>query len=84
MSRFLRKVAKPAGLQHAHPDFTRFMIAHPFISRFLAEHPRMSHFLFDVAHHIPVLDHYVPIAPHISAEFGFRAKPRPRRPRFWS
>jgi len=44
----------------------------------------MSHFLFEVAHHIPVLDHYVPIAPHISAEFGFRAKPRPRRPRFWS
>ena len=64
-SRFL-KVAKPAGLHHAHPGFTRFMAAHPLISRFIAEHPRASHFLFHVAHHIPVLDHYVPIAPHIS------------------
>jgi hypothetical protein len=65
-------------LNHAHPAFTRFMAAHPTLSRFIAEHPQASRFVFRLAHHIPILDHYVPIAPHITAEFAYRAKPRPR------
>ena len=81
-SRFT-KVAKPAPLQHAHPAFTRFMAAHPVISRFIAEHPKMSRFVFRVAHHIPVVEKYVPIAAHISPVFHQRAmRPRGRLPRF--
>ena len=72
-----------AGLHHAHPEFTRFMKAHPRISRFLAEHPKTSRFLFNVAHHIPVIERYVPIAPHVSSAFVYQAKPRrPHVPRF--
>jgi hypothetical protein len=83
-SRFLQKVAKPAELHHAHPAFTRFMAAHPRISRFLAEHPKTSRFLLNVAHHIPVIEKYVPIGPHISSAFVHRAKPhRTHRPRFF-
>jgi len=71
-------------LHHAHPEFTRFMKAHPRISRFLAEHPKTSRFLFNVAHHIPVIERYVPIAPHISSAFIHRAKPRKApAPRFF-
>lgn len=86
-SRFT-KVAEPHAapaqspgcpLRHAHPAFTRFMAAHPVISRFVAEHPRMSRFVFRVAHHIPVIDKYVPLAAHISPVFHQRAM-RPRRP----
>ena len=70
-------------LQHAHPEFSRFMAAHPRISRFLAEHPKTSRFVFKIAHHIPVIEHYVPIAPHISSSFVHRAKQRPApAPRF--
>jgi hypothetical protein len=76
-SRFL-KVAKPAGLHHAHPGFDRFMRDHPRISRFIVEHPRASRFVFRAAHHIPVVERYVPIAPHIAPVFGQRARPRPR------
>ena len=54
---------------HAHPGFTRFMAAHPLISRFIAEHPKTSRLSWRVAHHIPMLDHYVPIAPHIKQVF---------------
>jgi len=73
------KVAGPAGLFHAHPGFTRFMAAHPLISRFIAEHPKTVHLVLAVAHHIPILDHYVPIAPHIKQVFDRRAAPRPRK-----
>lgn len=79
-SRFT-KVAKPAGLHHAHPFFTRFMAAHPRISRFIAEHPKTSRFVFRVAHHIPVIERYVPIAPHITPVFHQRAQPRKRGPK---
>jgi hypothetical protein len=92
-SRFLKKVAgdgRSSGdvaheeLHHARPEFTRFMKAHPRISRFLAEHPKTSRFLFNVAHHIPVIERYVPIAPHISSAFVHQAKPhRAHRPRFF-
>jgi len=93
-SRFLQKVAQPdaapasAGpreLQHAHPVFTRFMQKHPGISRFLAEHPKTSRFLLNVAHHIPVIERYVPLAPHISSSFAHRSQPQhnaPKPPRF--
>ncbi len=77
-SRFT-KVAKSAPLHHAHPGFTRFMAEHPRISRFIAEHPKASRFVFRVAHHIPILDHYVPLAPPITPVFHLRAM-RPRRP----
>lgn len=81
-SRFT-KVAKPAPLPHAHPAFTRFMAAHPVISRFIAEHPKMSRFVFRIAHHIPVVEKYVPIAAHISPVFHQRAmRHRGRFPRF--
>ena len=88
-SRFLQKVAQPpaapasAGpreLQHAHPVFTRFMQKHPGISRFMAEHPKTSRFLLNVAHHIPVIERFVPLAPHISSTFTHRTKPRPPGP----
>jgi hypothetical protein len=90
-SRFL-KVAQPAAapaqrsaapaLQHAHPGFDRFMAAHPRISRFIEEHPKESRFLLRVAHHIPVVERYVPVAwPHLSPVFSQRARPRPR-PRY--
>jgi hypothetical protein len=68
----------PCPLRHAHPGFTRFMAEHPRISRFIAEHPKMSRFVFRVAHHIPVVDKYVPIAAHIAPVFHQRAM-RPRR-----
>ena len=68
-SRFT-KVAKVAPLQHAHPGFTRFMAAHPRISLFVAEHPKASRFVLNVARHIPVLDHYVPLAPHVGSLFN--------------
>jgi hypothetical protein len=64
-------------LHHAHPEFSRFMAAHPRISRFIAEHPKTSRFVFRIAHHIPVIEHYVPLAPHVSSTFVHRAKPRP-------
>ena len=76
-SRFL-KVAKPAGLHHAHPSFTRFMREHPRISRFIAEHPKAARVVLRVAHHIPVFEHYVPLAPHIAPVFSQRAKAKPR------
>jgi hypothetical protein len=91
-SRYL-KVAKPGavpassaarGLHHAHPGFTRFMAEHPRISRFIAEHPKTSRFLLGIAHHIPVIEHYVPIALPITPIFDYRSRP-PRRvpkPRF--
>jgi hypothetical protein len=89
-SRFL-KVAKPdaaparrnaaSGLHHAHPGFDRFMHDHPQISRFITEHPKASRFVFRVAHHIPVIERYVPIAAHIAPVFAQRARPRPR-PRY--
>jgi len=68
-------------LFHAHPGFTRFMAAHPLISRFIAEHPKTTHFVLAVAHRIPNLDHYVPIAPHIKQVFDRRAAPRRAAPR---
>jgi hypothetical protein len=90
-SRFL-KVAQPAaaparrspapGLRHAHPGFDRFMHDHPLISRFIEEHPKASRFVFRVAHHIPVIERYVPIAAHIAPVFSQRARPRPRPRRF--
>ncbi len=77
------KVAVPAGLSHAHPAFSRFMAEHPRISRFIAEHPKTSQFIFRIAHHIPVIERYVPLAPHISSTFVHRAKQRPApAPRF--
>jgi hypothetical protein len=77
LSRFT-KAAGTAGLHHAHPGFERFMAAHPLISRFTTEHPKATALVFRVAHHIPILDRYVPIAP----VFERRAPPRPRqRPR---
>jgi hypothetical protein len=89
-SRFV-KVAKNSGAQattaaarelhHAHPAFSRFMTAHPRISRFLAEHPRTSRFLFRVANHVPVIEHYIPVAPPISSAFVHPAKPRECKPR---
>jgi len=75
-SRFT-KVAKSAGLYHAHPGFTRVVATHPLISRFIAEHPKASRFVFRVAHPIPVIEHYVPIAAHITPVFVQRAKPSP-------
>ena len=84
VSRFCALDTAARKLHHAHPAFTRFMVAHPRISRFLAEHPKTSRFLFNVAHHIPVIEHYVPIAPHISSAFVHRAKPRKvHLPRFF-
>jgi len=91
-SRFT-KVAEPgavpapsaaAGLHHAHPGFTRFMAEHPRISRFIAEHPKASRFVFRIAHHIPVIEHYLPIAAPITPVFVHHARPRPRGrlPRF--
>ena len=63
-------------MYHAHAGFELvFMAAHSLISRFLAEHPKAATFVFRVAHHIPILDHYVPIAPHISPDFERRARP---------
>ena len=75
------KVAGPAPLFHAHPAFTRFMAAHPvgIFALSSAEHPKMSRFVFRVAHHIPVVEKYVPIAAHISPVLHQRAM-RPRRP----
>lgn len=58
------KVARTAGLHHAHPGFTRFMAAFPRVSRFLAEHPQLSNIMVHAAHHIPVPDHYVPLDVH--------------------
>lgn len=78
-SRFL-KVAKPAELHHAHPAFSRFMTEHPRISRFIAEHPKASRFVFRLAHHIPVLQPYVPLAPHVRSLYNSHAC-RPRWPR---
>jgi len=66
-------------LPHAHPAFSRFMAAHPRISRFLVEHPKATAAVLRVAHRIPFLDPFVPLAPHITAEFGYCAKRRPRR-----
>jgi hypothetical protein len=57
------------------------MAAHPRISRFIAEHPKTSRFVFRVAHHIPVIERYVPIAPHITPVFHQWAQPRPRGPK---
>ena len=64
---------------------SRFLTRHPKLSRFIAEHPRTSRFIFRVAHHIPVLDRYFPLAPHISSAFVHRSEPRhhaPAPPRF--
>jgi hypothetical protein len=55
------------------------MAAHPRISRFLVEHPKATAAVLRVAHRIPFLDPFVPLAPHITAEFGYCAKRRPRR-----
>jgi len=89
-SRFL-KVAVSAGLHHAPPVFTRFMAAHPKVSRFLAEHPKVSRFLvehpktsrfvFSLAHLMPVLDRYIPFAPHFVPAYNPRDQ-RSRGPAF--
>jgi len=80
-SRFT-KVARAAPLQHAHPGFTRFMAANPRLSLFVAEHPKASRFVLNVARHIPVLDHYVPLAPHVGSLFNktVAASPEPPPP----
>ncbi len=78
-SRFT-KVAKVVPLQHAHPGFTRFMAAHPRLSLFVAEHPKASRFVLSVARHIPVLDHYVPLAPHVGSLFNKTATAPPEPP----
>lgn len=84
VSRFCVLDSAARVLHHAHPAFTRFMAAHPRISRFLADHPKTSKFLFEVAHHIPIVERFVPIAPHISSAFLHRAKPRRAHvPRFF-
>lgn len=84
VSRFCMLDGAVRELHHAHPVFTRFMAEHPRISRFLAEHPKTSRFLLNVAHHIPVIERYVPIAPHISSAFVDRAKSRrPTAPRLF-
>jgi hypothetical protein len=57
------------------------MAEHPRISRFIAEHPKASRFVFRVAHYIPVVERYVPIAAHITPVFVQRARPSPHRPR---
>jgi hypothetical protein len=74
--------AAAGELHHAHPEFSRFMAAHPRISRFLAEHPKTSRFIFQVAHHIPVIEQYVPLTQHIKSTFANRVKPRAPAPRF--
>ena len=79
-SRFL-KVAKPAELNHAPPAFTRFMDAHPRLSRFVVEHPKTSRFFFCLAHHLPVIERYVPLAAPIAPVYNPRAR-RPRWPTF--
>ena len=78
-SRFT-KVARSAPLQHAHPGFTRFMAAHPRLSLFVAEHPKASRFVLRVAHHIPVLDRYVPLAAHVGSLFNKTATAAPAPP----
>jgi len=78
-SRFI-KVAETAP---RHQAFSRFMAALPRVSRFLAEHPKTSRFVFRLAHHIPVLDRYVPIAPHIIVPAYNPHAQRPRGPAFW-
>jgi hypothetical protein len=84
LSRFFVALPKAASvatleLHHAHPVFSRFMAAHPRISRFLVEHPKATAVVLRVAHRIPFLDPFVPLAPHITAEFSHCARPRPRR-----
>jgi hypothetical protein len=64
------------------------MAALPRVSRFLVEHPKTSRFVFRLAHHIPVLDRYIPLmrcsfAPHhIAPAYNPHAQ-RPRGPAFW-
>jgi len=79
-SRFI-KVAETAPLHHAYPAFSRFMAALPRVSRFLAEHPKTSRFVFRLAHHLPVLDRYIPIAPYLAPAYNAHAQ-RPRGPAF--
>jgi len=45
------------------------MAALPRVSRFLAEHPKTSRFVFRLAHHIPVLDRHIPIAPPYADQY---------------
>ena len=91
-SRFIKVAApqpKPPGLAHAHPAcppepwrrgaFSKFLTAHPRISRFVAEHPRASRFLFRAASHIPVVNRFIPIAPHIAPVYNATAR-KTRRP----
>lgn len=79
-SRFI-KVAETAPRHQAYPAFSRFMAALPQVSRFLAEHPKTSRFVFRLAHHIPVLDCYIPIAPPLAPAYNPHAQ-RPRGPAF--
>jgi len=65
---------KPDGPALGHPAFSKFVAAHPRISWFVAEHPKASRFLLRVAHHIPVLNYYVPPAPHIAPVYNIHAR----------